>query len=85
MASGKEYKLDSIEDIASLIRDIIKKRNDYHDLAVSDRYSEEIKSFFYSVESRTPPLITGKDALETVLAIEAIEYSSFTNSKVVLQ
>ena len=48
-------------------------------------YSEEIKSFFYSVESRTPPLITGKDALETVLAIEAIEYSSFTNSKVVLQ
>ena len=45
-------------------------------------YSEEIKSFFSSVESRAHPYINGKDALETVLAVEAIEYSSCTNSKV---
>ena len=57
MASGKEYKLDSIEDIASLIRDIIKKRNDYHDMAVSDRYSEEIKSKISSQATKVPASI----------------------------
>lgn len=45
-------------------------------------YSEEIKSFFFSVESKISPSITGKDALGTVLAVEAIERSSCTNSKV---
>ena len=45
-------------------------------------YSKEIKSFFSSVESRSNSYISGKDALETVLAVEAIEYSSCTNSKV---
>jgi predicted dehydrogenase len=47
-------------------------------------YTEEIKSFFSSVESRIPSSVTGRDALETVLTVEAIEYSSFTNSRVVL-
>ncbi len=47
-------------------------------------YSEEIKSFFKSVESGLPPTITGIDGVETVLAVEAIEQSSLTNSKVLL-
>ncbi len=47
-------------------------------------YSEEIKSFFESVESAQPPAITGVDGVETVLAVEAIERSSLTNSKVLL-
>jgi len=47
-------------------------------------YSEEIKSFFSSVEKKIHPLITGQDALETILTVEAIEHSNFTNSKVVL-
>jgi predicted dehydrogenase len=47
-------------------------------------YSEEIKSFFESVESGRPSTITGADGVETVLAVEAIEQSSLTNSKVLL-
>ena len=47
-------------------------------------YSEEIKSFFASVESRLPPIITGIDGIETVLVVESIEQSSSINSKVLL-
>ncbi len=47
-------------------------------------YSEEIKSFFKSVETGVPPAITGIDGVETILAVEAIERSSLTNSKVLL-
>ena len=47
-------------------------------------YSEEIKSFFASVESRLVPFISGIDGVETVLVVEAIERSNLTNLKVLL-
>ncbi len=47
-------------------------------------YSEEIKSFFASVESRLAPFISGMDGVKAVLVVEAIEQSNLTNSKVLL-
>ena len=47
-------------------------------------YTEEIKSFFKSVEFGVFSFISGMDGVETVLAVEAIEKSSLTNSKIFL-
>ena len=47
-------------------------------------YIEEIKSFFKSVESGEPSSISGVDGSRTILAIEAIEKSNLTESKVFL-
>jgi predicted dehydrogenase len=47
-------------------------------------YTEEIKSFFKSVEFGTSPSVSGEDGMSVVLTIEAIEKSSNTDSRVYL-
>jgi predicted dehydrogenase len=47
-------------------------------------YIEEIKHFIASIESGIPPLVTGENGLETVLAIEAIHKSSNSGTVVYL-
>jgi predicted dehydrogenase len=48
-------------------------------------YTEEIKSFFSSIESNGLPCISGDDGMHVVSIIEAIKKSSNTNSIVYLQ
>jgi predicted dehydrogenase len=43
-------------------------------------YTEEIKSFFLSVESNTSPSISGEDGLKVVNIVENIKESSNSNS-----
>ena len=47
-------------------------------------YTEEIKSFFMSVESNIAPSISGKDGLQVVNIVEAIKKSSNNHSTVFL-
>jgi predicted dehydrogenase len=47
-------------------------------------YSEEIKSFFSSIECEEPPYVSGDDGLRTVLVVEAIKESSNTGSIIYL-
>ena len=47
-------------------------------------YTEEIKSFFMSVESNIAPSISGKDCLQVVNIVEAIKKSSNNHSTVFL-
>ncbi len=47
-------------------------------------YTQEIASFFESVESRDLPTVSGEDGVKTVKVIEAIEKSSLTKSTVYL-
>ena len=48
-------------------------------------YTEEIKSFFMSVESNIAPSISGKDGLQVVNIVENIKQSSSENSVVFCQ
>mgnify|MGYP000300603245 CR=1 FL=1 len=45
-------------------------------------YEQEIISFFNAIESQDLPVVSGEDGVNSVLAIEAIEESSFSGSKV---
>ena len=48
-------------------------------------YAEEIRHFYFSIESGKPPLVSGENGLEAVLVIEAIRESNKKGSLVYLQ